>query len=123
MALSAVVLPAPLGPMRPTIRPASTVKFTASRARVVPKFLVRPRASIIAVIVLPRRGLRRPGRSMRFGALLQQLGRRKAQALDRRVNLGPLLFEEARLLVLHERLARSFTHEHAAATPLLHELF
>src|SRR5262249_8966991 len=115
MALSAVVLPAPLGPMRPTIRPASTLKFTASSARVVPKFLVSPRASIIVVIALSRRRLRRPGCSMRFRALPQQLGSGKPQALDRCVDLRPLLFEEARLLVLHERLARSFAHEHAAA--------
>ena len=34
--LSAVVLPAPLGPMRPTMRPGSTLKITPSSATVAP---------------------------------------------------------------------------------------
>src|SRR5262245_22340434 len=43
--LKQVVLPAPLGPMRPTISPSSTLRptwFTAARP---PKYLVRLRAS------------------------------------------------------------------------------
>src|SRR5881409_3356846 len=49
MALSAVVLPAPLGPMIPRIRPSSTRRSTPSSAMVVPKALRRPRASMHAM--------------------------------------------------------------------------
>src|SRR6266852_2414136 len=49
MALSAVVLPAPLGPIIPRMRPSSTRKSTPSSAMVVPKALRRPRASIVAM--------------------------------------------------------------------------
>ncbi len=38
--MNSVVLPAPLGPMRPTIAPASTVKLTRSLATSSPNFLV-----------------------------------------------------------------------------------
>src|SRR5690606_6083241 len=50
MAFSAVVLPAPLGPIRPTMRPAGMVKVTLSRARVLPKDLLSPRAWMMAVM-------------------------------------------------------------------------
>ena len=49
MALSAVVLPAPLGPMSPRMRPSSTRKSTPSSAMVLPKDLRRPRASMHAM--------------------------------------------------------------------------
>ena len=49
IALSAVVLPAPLGPMTPRMRPSSTRKSMPSSATVVPKTLRKPRASIVAI--------------------------------------------------------------------------
>src|SRR5882724_4930747 len=49
MALSAVVLPAPLGPMSPRMRPSSTRRSTPSSAMVVPKALRRPLASMHAM--------------------------------------------------------------------------
>src|SRR6202171_3778674 len=51
IASSAVVLPAPLGPMSPRMRPSSTRRSTLSNATVVPKVLRRPRASIVAINV------------------------------------------------------------------------
>src|SRR5438105_905629 len=46
IALSAVVLPAPFGPINPRMRPSSTRRSTLSKAMVVPKTLRRSRASI-----------------------------------------------------------------------------
>ena len=45
-----VVLPAPFGPSTATTCPASAVRSRPSRATVLPKRFVRPRASIVAVI-------------------------------------------------------------------------
>src|ERR1700682_3121097 len=49
IALSAVALPATLGPMSPRMRPSSTRRSTLSNATVVPKTLRRPCASIVAI--------------------------------------------------------------------------
>src|SRR6266480_629607 len=49
IALSAVVLPAPLGPINPRIRPSSTRRSTLSKATVVPKTLRSLCASITAI--------------------------------------------------------------------------
>ena len=49
MALSAVVLPAPLGPISPRMRPSSTRISMPSNAIVVPNSLRRPRASMHAM--------------------------------------------------------------------------
>src|SRR6185437_4923505 len=111
---------APLGPMRPTIRPGATVKLTPSRARFAPKDLVRPRASIIVVIAVALRGCRPPSpalcrircvRSRRAGA--QQLLRGEAEALDSGEYFGPLGFQEALALVFHERLAGPIADVHS----------
>ena len=47
---SVVVLPAPLGPRKPTIRPSSTVKDRSSTASTSPKRLVRFETSIACAI-------------------------------------------------------------------------
>src|SRR5881296_3200870 len=47
--LKSVVLPAPFGPMRPTICPASTSKETESSARMPPKRTVRSRTVRIGI--------------------------------------------------------------------------
>src|SRR2546422_7978996 len=44
-----VVLPAPLGPRKPTISPRSTRKEIPATASTAPKLLVRPLTSIIGV--------------------------------------------------------------------------
>src|SRR5579862_5019947 len=126
--LSAVVLPAPFGPMSPTIRPGSIAKLTPSSARLAPKLLVRLLASTIAVIFFTWRGggAATPGRRPRSGRrrsarALQVIGA-QAEALNGGVDLRPLLLEEALPLVLHQRLARAGAHEHAESPALLHEL-
>src|SRR5688572_2221336 len=48
-----VVLPAPLGPSRPSTDPSGTTKLTPSTARVSPKCLTRSMASTAAVLVMP----------------------------------------------------------------------
>src|SRR5579863_1093984 len=126
IALRAVVLPAPFGPMSPTMRPASMWKLTPARACVAPKLLASPRASITAVIFFTLRGggaaLRRPRCGRRCGARALQFIRSQSQALDGGVDLGPLVLEEALALILQQRLACPGAHEHAQSAPLLHQL-
>src|SRR5882672_11479530 len=62
IALSAVVLPAPFGPIIPRMRPSSTCKSMPFSATVVPNALRRPRASIVAMaLTFFRRAARRCG--------------------------------------------------------------
>ena len=92
MAWSAVVLPAPLGPMSPTMRPSSTRKSTPSSAAVVPNCLRRPCASMHAMVsALLLSGIR-PGAFCAFA--VQQFFSIQAQPLNGRVNPGPFLGEE-----------------------------
>src|SRR5216684_2761238 len=70
MALSAVVLPAPLGPMSPRMRPSSIRKSMPSSATVVPNALRRPRASMTVMASSPPL---RP--STTVGGLQQQIAR------------------------------------------------
>jgi hypothetical protein len=49
---SSVVLPAPLGPMTPTISPFSTSKETSRRAGSPPKFFDTPEISKIATLCI-----------------------------------------------------------------------
>ena len=57
MRLNSVVLPAPLGPMRPRISPLLTLRVQPSTARKPPKALTRPSTSSIAsVFPCARRG-------------------------------------------------------------------
>src|SRR5579871_4052988 len=120
IALKRVVLPAPLGPMSPTMRPGSMLKFTASTARVARYFLLTPRASITAVMLASR--CAGPGRGGRGRATLQELLCREAQPLNRGEHLGPFIREKPLALVLHQRLARPGAHEHTQATSLLDQL-
>src|ERR1700733_503072 len=120
IAFKAVVLPAPLGPMRPTMRPGSTVKVTSSNACVWRYDFFRPRASITFVITLPRCGrVRRIGRGR---SVAQQVGGREAQPLDGGVDLRPLLLQKALALVLHQGGARPKADKHPQPPPLLHQL-
>jgi hypothetical protein len=59
---------------------------------------------------------------MGLGTLAEQFGGGQTQALDRRVDPGPLLVEEAGSLVFHERLARPITHEHSATSSFFDQL-
>src|ERR1700733_6103674 len=125
IALSAVVLPAPFGPMRPTMRPGPTLKLTSSSARLAPLLLVSPRASITVVIffLTGRSGVGgRPWSRRRRGADTLPFVRRQPEALGGGGTLRPLVLEKALALVLQQRLARAGAHEHAAAAAFLHQL-
>src|SRR6266545_5393578 len=113
MALSAVVLPAPLGPMRPRMRPSSTRRSTPSRAMVVPKALRRPRASmqVMASTIL-----------LRGRAASQQFFRIQAEALNRGENPRPFFREKLLPLVREQLVAGAGFDEHAQASLLLDEL-
>src|SRR5215468_9240472 len=91
-AFSAVVLPAPLGPISPRMRPSSTRKSTPSSATVVPNDLRRPRASMHAIasalLLSVLRLVQRTSAAIFLS--LQQLFRRQAKPLDRCRDPRPL---------------------------------
>src|SRR5690349_1795625 len=124
MDLITVVLPAPFGPLRPTIRPASTLRSTPRTTGVLPYRFVRPRASIIAVIFSIRRGARRErlGCRGRFRTTFHEFFGCEAKARDGRVDLRPFRLEEVHTLVFHESGAGPFIDEHAPAALLLDQL-
>src|SRR5262245_37327861 len=134
-ALSAVVLPAPFGPISPTMRPVSTLKLTPSSARVEPKLLPRLRAVmssltpalLLFVLVFLGRAARGCQCRRRLGRDLvepvQELLRLEPEALDAARDLRPLLFQEKLALVLQERTSRALGDEHAAPAALLDQLF
>src|SRR6266516_4652891 len=119
IALSAVLLPAPLGPISPRMRPSSTFKSTLSSATVVPKVLRRPRASmhamVLALLTCVRRG------TARFGSSEQFL-RRQAEPPNGRVDRGPLLSKKLLALTLQQQMADAGVDEHAAPAPAFDEL-
>src|SRR5215472_1890531 len=119
IALSAVVLPAPLGPMSPRMRPSSTHKSTPSSAMVVPKALRRPRASMHAIASALLSFIRR--------RLLEQLLRSQAEPLNGCVDPRPFVGEKLLPFALQQQIARAGIDEHAAAPPgldqpLVHQL-
>jgi len=93
MALSAVVLPAPLGPMSPRMRPSSTCRSMPFNAIVVPYSLRRPRASMHAMVSLLLFSRIRAFSGIRAGALrecgIQQVFRFQPKPLNGRLNPGP----------------------------------
>src|SRR3982074_569601 len=119
IALSAVVLPAPLGPMSPRMRPSSTRKSMPSSATVVPKVLRRPRASMQAMALALL--LCRLRRRTRFGGI-QQFFRGQAEPLNGGVDPGPLFREKLLAFALEQQIARAGLDEHAEASLLLDEL-
>src|SRR5450755_1286208 len=101
IALSAVVLPAPFGPMSPRIRPSSTRKSMPSSAIVVPKALRRPRASMHVMASafllggIRLGGFRRRGiRGRPAGRPVQEFFRFQAEPLNGGVNPGPFFAKE-----------------------------
>src|SRR5471030_2973955 len=119
MALSAVLLPAPLGRTIPRIRPSSTRRSIPSRAMVVPKVLRRPRASMHAMIsaLLLWHIRRAPA-----GRSIQQLFRCQAEPLNGCVDPGPLFRKKLLALALQQQVARAGIDEHAATSLRLHKL-
>src|ERR1700730_15320416 len=108
IALSAVVLPAPLGPISPRMRPSSTRRSTLSSAIVVPKTLRRPCASIVAITSLPLccLGTTLSGRGIEF-----LLGQTKPLNLFR--DPRPFVCEKFLPFAFEQQIARSGSNEHA----------
>src|SRR5882762_5675869 len=123
IALSAVVLPAPLGPMSPRMRPASTRRSIPSTATVVPNAFRKPRASMHAMasaILLGR---------LRFGGIrLEVIHRRpmccavhqffllQAEPLNGRADPRPFFAKKLLPFALQQQIARTGIDEHAEAS-------
>src|SRR5579859_2299553 len=125
MARSALVLPAPLGPMRPTMRPASILKLARSNATCAPYFLVRFFASMSGAMIsfvlgfaAGRRG--RVGDSRRLG---KQFLRGESEPVDDGENLRPILVEEAFALAGQQQPPRAIAHVHAPSAALFDQIF
>src|SRR5579884_1524449 len=142
IAFSAVVLPAPLGPMSPRMRPSSTRRSRLSSETVEPNTFRRPRASIQCISALllgfrirRRRILRRvPRVSLTFGevrtsrsvpirARFQQLIGGQAEPLNRSVNPWPFFVEKFLALALHQQIPRAGVDKHAASPPGFDQTF
>src|SRR5580765_3920402 len=120
MALSAVVLPAPFGPISPRIRPSGSCRSTPSSATVVPNDFRRPSASmhVMASPLFPF-GLRWQA----FSGAVQQVFRLQSKPLDGCVNLGPPFLQKVPALSLEQHFSRARIHKHPQAPPALHQLF
>src|SRR6202521_5984666 len=130
IALSAVVLPAPLGPMSPRMRPSSIRKLTPSSAMVVPKALRRPRASMTVMASafllggfgggIRLGGFRRCGICGRpAGRPVQEFFRLQAEPLNGCVDAGPLISKKLLPFALQQQSARAGIDEHAEAASAL----
>src|SRR6266699_1918956 len=118
IALSAVVLPAPFGPISPRMRPSSTRRSTLSNATVMPKTLRRPRASIVAIaLALPPfcRGTALCRSGIEF--LLCQ-----AKPLNLLRDSQPFFGEKLLAFALQQQIVRAGFDEHAEASLHLDEL-
>src|SRR5215467_8092077 len=112
MALSAVVLPAPFGPISPKIRPSGSSSSKPSSATVVPNDLRNPRASMHAMASpLFLFCLRR----LAFRAAVEHVFRFQSEALDGSGYFGPALVEKVPAFPLQQRGARARIHKHAEA--------
>src|ERR1700687_3961756 len=130
IALSAVVLPAPLGPMSPRMRPSSIRKSTPSRAMVVPKALRRPRASMTVMasaflLVLGGirlGGFRRCGICGRpAGRSVQEFFRLQAEPLNGCVDAGPLFSKKLLPFAPQQQSACAGIDEHAEAASAFYQ--
>src|SRR5258708_38441296 len=110
MALSAVVLPAPLGPMTPRMRPSSTRRSMPSTATVVPKTFRRPRASMHVMA------------SVFLLCGIEQFFRCQAEPPNGRVDPRPFFRQELLALVLQQQIARAGVDVHSETSSLLDEL-
>src|SRR6266498_2685185 len=113
IALSAVVLPAPFGPIIPRMRPSSTRKSMPSSATVVPNVLRSPRASMQAMASV----------LLLFGSPgdFQEFFRAEAESSNCRVNSRPMFGEKFLSFGFHQQTVRTGFDEHAQAAPLLDE--
>src|SRR5713101_809514 len=119
IALSAVVLPAPLGPMSPRMRPSSTRKSTPSSAMVVPNVLRRQRASMQAMASALLLFLRwRPASCRR----IEQFFRCETEPANGCVNPRPMLGKKFLPFAVEQSIARTSFDEHAEASPFFDKL-
>src|SRR5437899_721840 len=119
IALSAVVLPAPLGPTIPRMRTSSTCKSTPSSAMVVPNVLRRPRASMDAMAsALLLFGFRGPAACRG----LQQFFWCDAKPLNGCGDPWPFVREKPLAFALEQQIPRTGIDEHAATAPGLDQL-
>src|ERR1700675_2010965 len=136
IALSAVVLPAPLGPMSPRMRPSSIRKSMPSSAMVVPKALRRPRASMtvmasaLLLILVPvpggirLGGFRRCGIGRRpAGRSVQKFLRFQAEPLNGCVDPRPFFSKKLLPFALQQQTARAGIDEHAEAASAFDQPF
>src|SRR5579864_9075861 len=120
MAFNAVVLPAPLGPMSPTMRPSSMRKSIPSSATVDPKVLRRPRASMHTIaLALLLAGFRLPPAVCET---IQQFFRFQPKPSDGCIDHGPLFGEKLLALAREQQIARAHIDEHPKSSPLLDQL-
>src|ERR1051326_813175 len=115
IAWSAVVVPAPFGPIIPRIRPSSTRKSMPSSATVVPNVLRRPRASMqtmLSAVFLP---MPRGGFEQFFWIQIEPP--------NGRVNSGPVFPEKFLPLAFKQQISRARSNEHAEAAPFFDKLF
>src|SRR5882757_2531859 len=109
MALSRVVLPAPLGPISPRMRPSSTHRSMPSSATVGPKLLRSPRAAMAdmaSAFLLFCFRLRSPG------CAVQQVFRLESESLDGCVHPGPFFGKKLLAFCLQQQTARTVIDEH-----------
>src|SRR6202521_2422109 len=130
IALSAVVLPAPLGPMSPRMRPSSTRKLMLSSAMVVPKALRRPRASMTVMVSALLLGGIRLGGFRRCaicrrpaGRSVQEFFRPEAEPLNGCVDPGPFFSKKLLPFALQQQTACAGIDEHAKAASAFDQPF
>src|SRR4051812_16590553 len=115
IALRAVVLPAPLGPMSPTIRPSSTRRSTPASAMVFPNALRRPRASMHAMrsaLLLFRFRLETAS-----GTAVQKFFGGKAEQANGFVDPRPFFLQKPLPFAAQQKGAGAGIDKHAAPTP------
>src|ERR1700736_3230476 len=119
IALSAVVLPAPFGPINPRIRPSSTRRSTLSNATVVPKTLRRPRASMQAIASsLLLSSLRRPAGC----GGIQPLFWGQAEPLGGCVDPGPVVRKKLLTFAFQQQIPRAGFDKHSETSLHLDQL-
>src|SRR6202521_3641007 len=128
IALSAVVLPAPLGPISPRMRPSSTRKLMPSTAIVVPNALRRPRASMHAMALALLLGRFRFGRfrlcvirRRPVGCAVHQFFRLQAEPLNGRADPRPFFAKKLLSFGFEQQTACAGIDEHAQASSALYE--
>src|SRR5438270_9663551 len=102
MALSAVLLPAPFGPISPRMRPRSTDRSMPSSATVFPKTFRKPLASMQAIVSTLPFVFLAGAVGLRCG---EQVLRRQPQPLNGLADRRPFLLQEFAALGFEQQVA------------------